>query len=592
MTSFCTRQLEVFILFCVLSSGLLLSFSSGSAPALESFADPNEMLIQKLASDFAKPCDDASFEHVGLIHDDYWEQILWSVRWITPEHRAIEVQLDADTHEIVFYLDTTKLADEYGARRLALSDEAVWRKAMEFVDRLERFESMPIPKDAEFAGITENSQGWQLTWNHVKGSVPVREDFIRIGISRDTALVYAFAKCWHTIDIECVPVISSSKAVEIASRALTSSDDFDLTCELSIIGHVLDEKIEYDPHLAWLVSNAHQRSSHVKLYIDAMTAEIISQDTTLDINEDVFVYDPGYELTYECATDIFHRLNYATEGDARYFEDPTTSEVLSKLNSERVFYYLGHGDYEMVEGDWYTYLITYDGEIWPSDVENKDLSGMDLAYLSACWSAADNFWNGDWWQDIDKNMTQAFLDGGAKCVFGWDEDVYKGQSMKFSRYFFDYAVNALSFSDCYWNAYYRVPPGTQDIAVIYGDTTLSLDEDDYGSDAWPGTNLGSGYDTSYHVYDEGLWDPDIDWYRFTITGYHSVSIFVMPNKDDMDIAFYVNDEYMYAVLTRDRFGPGHQESGAFMGNGQTYFLCIYKTDSHGGHYDLIVFIGS
>lgn len=121
----CRRQLEVFILFCVLSSGLLLSFSSGSALALEACADPNEMFIQKLASDFAKPCDDASFEHVGLIHDDYWEQKLWSVRWITPEHRAIEVQLDVDTHEIVFYLDTTKLADEYGTRRLALSDEAV-----------------------------------------------------------------------------------------------------------------------------------------------------------------------------------------------------------------------------------------------------------------------------------------------------------------------------------------------------------------------------------------------------------------------------------------------------------------------------------
>jgi len=550
------------------------------------------MVIQKLALDFAKPCDDASFEHVGLVHDDYWEQTLWSVRWITPEHRAIEVQLDADTHEIVFYLDTTKLADEIGTRRPALSDETVWRKAMEFVDRLKKFKSMLFPKDAEFAGITENSQGWQLTWNHVKDSVPVREDFIRIGISRDTALVYSFAKCWHTVDIECVPIISSSKAVEIASRALTSLDDFDLTCELSIIGHVLDEKIDYDPHLAWLVSNAHQRSSCMELYIDAMTAEIISQDTTLDICEDVFVYCPGNELVYECATDIFHRFDYATEGYARYYEDRTTSQELSKLQSEHVLYHLGHGDYGMVGGDYYTYLHTNHGKIWPSDVENKDLSGMDLAFLCACWSAADNYPVYDWWEDIEKSIAQAFLDGGAKCVFGWDEGVNKGQAMEFSRYFFDYAVNSKDFESCYIYAKSHADERTRDIARIYGDTTRYLDEYDYGSDAWPGTNLGSGYDTSFHVYDEGLWDPDIDWYRFTVTGYRSVSIFVMPNKDDMDIAFYVYDEYMYVVMLRNNFGPGHQESGTFRGNGQTYFLYIYKTDSHGGYYDLSVFISS
>lgn len=592
MTSFCTRQLEVFILFCVLSSGLLLSFSSGSAPALESFADPNEMLIHKLALDFAKPCDDASFEHVGLIHDDYWEQTLWSVRWITPEHKAIEVQLDADTHEIVFYLDTTKLADEYSTRWLTLSDETVWRKAMEFVDRLEKFESMPFPKDVEFAGITENSQGWQLTWNHVKDSVPVREDFIRIGIGRNTALVYSFAKCWHTIDIECVPVISSSKAVEIASSALTSLDDFDLTCELSIIGHTLDEKIEYDPHLAWLVSNTNQRSSYVELYIDAMTAGIISQDTTLDIYEDVFVWDPGHEPTYECATDIFHRFDYATVWYARYYEDPTTSQELSKLQYERVLYHLGYGGFGKVGLDWHTYLNTDDGKIWPSDVENKDLSGMHLAFLCTCWSAANDVPVQWWWEDVEKSIAQAFLDGGAKCVFGWDKKVLKTEAMKFSRYFFDYAVNSYSFSDCYWNAYYNVLTKTQNIAEIYGDTTRYLDKYDYGSNAWPGTYLGSGYDTSFHVNDEGLWDPDIDWYRFTVTGYREVSIFAIPNKDDMDIAFYVYDEYMYVVMSRNSHGPGHQEYGIFMGGGQTYFLYIYKTDSHGGHYDLNVYISS
>jgi hypothetical protein len=238
-----------------------------------------------------------------------------------------------------------------------------------------------------------------------------------------------------------------------------------------------------------------------------------------------------------------------------------------------------------------TYLITDDGNIWPDDVTSKDLNGMYLAFLCSCYSAADDYPVLWWREDIDTSIADAFLDAGAQCVFGWDEAVLKVDAYDFSRYFFDYVTNGYDFDSCYDYAYSKVDAECRAIARIYGDTDLYLDEEDGGSDSSPGTSLGSGYDVTFTKSDEGLWYPDVDWFYFTVSGYRQVSILIAPN-DDLDVAFYVYNEYMQTVIYRDSYGSGHSEYGVFMGNGQTYHIYIYQSDSHGGYYDLSVNISS
>jgi hypothetical protein len=368
-----------------------------------------------------------------------------------------------------------------------------------------------------------------------------------------------------------------------------------ILCDLCIVGRVPDGRVSYEPQLGWVTTAKLQYGSSIVYYIDARTGELIFRDTTLDEYGDVFVRDPdeGGEPTYECALDIYHRLDSATTLHPRYYEDPTHSEEVSQLQYEQLLYHIGHGGFGYYGSEVHTYLYTDTDHIWPSDVENLDLSGVKLAFLCGCWTAANNYpvflW---WWEDIDKSLAEGFLEGGAQCVFGWDESVLKTEAMTFSRYFFDYAVYSYNFEVCYDYAYSKVSSGTQDIARIYGDDSLYLDKYDFGTDGWPGTNLGSGYDVVFYVYDEGLWDPDVDWYRFTVSGSRVVNIWAVPNNDDLDIASYVYDEYMQVVFYRDSYGPGHQESGYFSAGGQTYFLYIYKTDTHGGYYDLTVGISS
>jgi hypothetical protein len=70
----------------------------------------------------------------------------------------------------------------------------------------------------------------------------------------------------------------------------------------------------------------------------------------------------------------------------------------------------------------YAVIEADDSYIFPADVERKDLSGMDLAFLFTRWSAVDDYPIGgrDFWSSVDKSKAKGFLDGGAKCVFGWD----------------------------------------------------------------------------------------------------------------------------------------------------------------------------
>ena len=577
---------------------LVLMLPAHASPAM-AFSNEGtvEQMILDLAIDFAEPEANAELVGIHLLGDDYLDQELWCVRWITADHNIIEVKIDAVSNEIVYFLDTDR-KHEQNSDLCQMSEKEALDTANSFLSKLERFGFNPIPENAEFMELCEDESGWQLSWTHVVDTIPVLGNFVRIRISQESGFVYSYIKCWHSVGTIPEPMLTCSDAIDIAHREDPLSINMTIQSGLNIVGRFLDGRVNYEPQLAWVTTAKSQYGGTIIYYINALTGRLLFRDSTLDINEDVFAWDPNCNPTYECALDIYDRLDTATEWYARYFENPTYYEEVNKLQYERVLYHLGHGGYGQYDSEIQTFLYTDTDNIWASNVESLDLSGMDLAFLCGCWTAANNYpiyflWWIIGWEDIDMSLAEAFLEAGAQCVFGWDEEVLKTEAYAFSRYFFDYAVNGLDFETCYDHAYDNVDSETQDIARMDGDDTLTLDEYDYAGDNWGAArDLGSGYDKTFHVYDEGLWDPDVDWYRFTVTAYHDVDIWVVPITDDLDVGFYVYDEYLQVVLHRNSAGPGEQEWWYFTNGHGTYFLYIYKTDTHGGYYDLTVTISS
>ncbi|MHA1138156.1 MAG: hypothetical protein ACTSSE_16885 [Candidatus Thorarchaeota archaeon] len=542
----------------------------------------------------ADPPSDAILVSVEEIWEQHWQKNIWKVCWITPEHDSIEIDLDSDTLEVIYYLDSSKTRGDQDTDLTETKIEQLWKTTSEFLEMISIDNSNPIPIDAEFVGITEDSQGWDLNWVHRVDGFPVYEDFIRVSCDWSGTQVCTYAKCWHEFNVDLNVVTNRESAINITCEYLHNQDVVLIDCVQTIIGSDTDMQI-YTPRLTWCVKQSTPQGGYFINWVDTITGQILLSDTTLDIYEDVFVQDEGTQATYDCAESIYRRLDSATDWYPRYYEDPTISSVLGKLEYERVFYFLGHGTGEYVSSDLYTTLIVDDDAILPTDVDGEDLSGMDLAFLCACYSAADYYypwWPFEWWpESVDTNICEGFIDGGAECVFGWSKPVLKTQAMIFSRYFFDYAVNSYDFQACYDYAYSKVDSGTKSIAQIYGDTDLYLDEYDYGGDNMPGPNLGSGYDKYFYVLEEGLWNPDDDWFYFTVTGTRQVNIWATPIESEFDIKFMVYDGDLHCVSNCDSNGAGSEEHDNFSGSG-TYIIHIMRENTHGGSYDLTIHISS
>ncbi|MFX1579569.1 MAG: YcdB/YcdC domain-containing protein [Promethearchaeota archaeon] len=584
----------VFAFFLIWLVLILPTYASG---AMSSNEETIEQRMEDLALAFAEPKSNAELISTQFLGDDYLDQEFWCVRWTTSEHHIVEVKIDAISNEIVYFLDMDKKHAQNNDLH-QMSEEAVKSRATDFLNKLEVFGYNPIPEDANLLETSEDEDGWQISWAHLVDTIPVLGDFIRIRVSQESGLVYSYTKCWHSVETMPEPLLTCSEVVDILHREEPISINMTIQCDLNVVGRFLDGRVSYEPQLAWVITAKSQYGGTIVYYIDASTGELIFRDSTLDIYEDVFTWDPNCNPTHECASEIYDRFDLATEWYARYYEEPTYYEEVNKLQYERVLYHLGHGGYGEYNSEMETFLCTDTDNIWAANVENLDLSGMDLAFLCGCWTFANNYpiyilWWIDHWEDIDLSLAEGFLEAGAQCVFGWDEEVLKTEAYAFSRYFFDYGVNSATFEECYDHAYANVDSETQDIARMDGDDTLTLDEYDYAGDSWgDARNLGSGYDKTFHVYDEGLWNPDVDWYRFTVTAYHDVDIWVVPNTDDLDVGFIVYNEYLQTVISRDAAGPGAQEWWYFTNGHGTYFLYIYKTDTHGGYYDLTVTISS
>ncbi len=547
-------------------------------------------LILEKAMSFVDLPSDASLEYLGLIYDEFWQKELWSVRWMTENHNLVEVQFEKESLELVFFVNTPepvmwKLIDKSTARKRA------WSTIMGFITNLESKELAAQIDNAHISALKRISDGWMLEWGHKVNGVSVMYDFIRVSTNAYGSRVQAYTKCWYPVSIDTKPEIDSGQAVRLFKSLVSKAQLVTLSVELGIVRYFGNH------YLAWIVDSGSQ-----EIWVDAKQGYLISYDVMLsDDYQDCYAldlyWDSGWrqnEETYECVQDIQRRLrsgtSYPSGYTPRFFQDKSLSFVLGELEDEKVYLHMGHGHPYEQNGNYYTAIQTYTDDLTPSSISSKYLYGMYLAFLMSCWSAADD-WDG---HDIDKSIAQKFVDRGAKCAVGWDLPVEKSEAQKFSRYFFNLAVQGYTFSSCFNSAKSKVNSSTQSIARILGTTSYYLNDDDDPGESYPTSQyLGKSSQIVWEVEDEGVWGSDVDYFKFEADGTCNIEILVDP-RWGLDARLRIYNSAYLLVAYRNNAGVNGDESYSFTGSG-IYYIKVYHSQSgnpHGGAYDLTVDISS
>lgn len=126
--------------------------------------------------------------------------------------------------------------------------------------------------------------------------------------------------------------------------------------------------------------------------------------------------------------DIFYSMSFTEYGD--YYFDARTSitakEYLNKLDNAKIFFSRSHGTY----GSNYTAVQIADSDfVYSTDLASYDLSNLELAIFSACYTA-ENF-------DSGKNLPTACVEAGAKCAIGFETTIATYYANDWMDYFFE-----------------------------------------------------------------------------------------------------------------------------------------------------------
>ncbi len=405
---------------------------------IENLAPKLDLLMNQIP-----PIKDAAME---LTFDSLWQEKLISVTWDFHQN-FIEVQADPETMEIRFFCNTALALTHPGIEPNGV-DQNIWNSVFRIMDRLPEFADCLDSEGAVFVGQHSLSYGHVLEWHHYYKGIQIKDDFIRLVLDTSGKHVISLSKCWHTVSNLDI----SDYNIDVIDRTGQLYSKNQDTEKLIVI-------VNKEPRLAIRISSG----SDVYI-IDAVSGEILTHDYFLGYLDSYRgwevdqVYPPTSGSQWEKIQQRFKASLADDEQDlARfiYLEDDVTREaILGQLENEKVFFFNGHGHEEWHNGLLYTRLYTSSTSLMPYDVSSKNLNNMYLAFLAACLTSATSI-DG---VSVYKNIAQGFLDGGAKCVIGFNNLTMLGYTSNLAKYFFDKAINnEYSFWDCLVYAKEKVP---------------------------------------------------------------------------------------------------------------------------------------
>ncbi len=581
------RFYTISLVFLVTFVGFL---NIGLSPIMAQEEGSKKQLIFETAVNLANLPSDAQLVRFDKNYDYEHNGFVWLLEWKT-NNNLISVEVDDASLEILYYIDTSQTSQQKVGDITENSKLIVLNKAKQLLASMESYGIRTLPNNARILCIEIMSGDWSVVWGHEIDSVLIEGDEISVTMNIDCNKILSYRKVWNNIQIDTTPSLSSKEVKQIL-HSLHTSNVQKITSELIILDVNKTNKDEKNYCLAYEITVTDRYGKTDIFRINANTGTLVEYDTTMygwDY-QDVYVTTDWFPGQRRTAYNVYRRLLSSTFslGSTRFYEDETAYSEMTYMHVRSLFFHMGHGTYTKVGEEHHSVIVTIDGHIAPSDILPKATAINRLIFLGSCFSfggTVDGI-------VLDYSVGEAFLDGGSRCVFGWVGGVTLSQDWKFSEFFFDKAVNGYNFDACYEYAKSQIRYEDRLKARIEGDTYLTLREDDAGADAYPGSYLGSGSDTTFNIYDEGTWgiiERDIDWYRFTVSGTRHVEIFVRPIDSSLDAKFRVYDAYYNLIYIKDSGGYGANEWVSFTGSG-TYYLKIYPMGdsavSHGGAYNL------
>ncbi len=584
----------ILILFgCVIGPPLGSSHDiiNRSENEMQRFLERIEPKLELLIPDGA-PLSEAS---VSFTFDDSRNRELICIIWDLGGS-FIEIQFEKETMELVFFCNPSLVEKSHNTMTDSTEDN-IWQSVAILLNKFPELSDCINSNEAILKKKNYGETGWIIEWLHYYNGIRVKDDLVRLVLDHSGTQVVSLTINWHDI----VHLDTSVHYSEFNPR--------DLPFE---INQYTQERIivimENKPRLAFVYSAISD------FYIvDAHEGCVLFHDYYLGYLDSYrgweadMLYPPEYGSHYERIKWRFKCTLMNNETHlARYFYeegDVSREAILARLENEQVFGFHGHGHEEWYNGRLYTRLLTSTSSLMPFHVSAKDLSCMDLAFLAACMTSATSA-NG---YPVYKNMAQGFLDGGAKCVVGFNREIYHGNTINFKNYFFDKAVdNSYSFYSCFVYAETKVPD-IADASEIFKKSGVSwsnlhLQDNDGGDSDWH-KYLGSGPgspETHWYNNWESLWGEwdSVDHFRFEVTGgVYKIRIWAKPlYQVDMDIEIRVYDSNHQLITPVNSRGIGGEEEWNTANGYGVYYFEVIKigtyNDPHAGAYQWKVDITS
>lgn len=207
--------------FCIMSLALFILIAS---VVIGLFA--KNPVIAKAEKYISVP-GDAVLVEVQNIYDKWFEKEVSSLHYKvqTPHDHRIIIKLDAATHELLFYSDTSKRCTLRAGTGVKINLDQAKKTAEDFIARVTDFPSDSRLTRAEllrFTGCDDRMyyEYW-FEWSRVINGVEVLGEVIRVVVHASTGEVTSYCKLWFGEPPSNSEVkISKEQAVELSKKHL------------------------------------------------------------------------------------------------------------------------------------------------------------------------------------------------------------------------------------------------------------------------------------------------------------------------------------------------------------------------------------
>jgi len=562
---------------------------SGTVSVVADELTPNEARLVARASEMLEGHSEYSLKGIKLEYSDVLHTDTWVVSFSTKDNSLVEVKFDKQTEEIIVFFDSSKMKETSTNSEFDYDDAIL--QVLKFIENHNVndviLSNCMIPDE-----IQCDEYNWIFTWYHDLNGIPVKDDRIEIRVNKFTGEIFGFFSKWTEYKPDYEPKIAIEHVEEVllhlAGPVLVEHVE---EVSLEYVYPRTNENLGTEPQLSYVFA-FDERCTTQEIWISATSGDFLGDVQTISNGDiEITVCPCGYGTYDDTGSRVQTRFQTNDYSTAYHYE-ALTDDILDYWYDEDVEYlfHWGHGfKHTNLGTNWYGIVDDDDQWIWPIDILQNCYGGglsvyPEFVYICSCYSGCYDT------TEYDESLVGAFYGAmGVDAYMGWEGAVYIIDAHWFTRIFYNYVFDEYTISIA--AAYADLQAGPNVDIVIYGDDDLVLSVTLDVSDSSPGENLGSVSSitelTVWH-YDEPVWHPDEDWFCFTVTGEHFITVWVIPEQDNFDVAFILYKSG--SSVSRNTQGEGGSEYYSFTHSSGTFQYRVkvvsLNTQGYGGSYDI------